>query len=81
MIELSPRQKEVCRLIVAGHRPREIKDELGISTRTVRFHLDEAARKIQKAHPHLSGSSRRIVCGYYVQVTAQQGVVRMQYTV
>lgn len=44
-VSLSPRQREVLRLIVQGHRNKEIADLLQISHRTVEVHVAQLLRK------------------------------------
>lgn len=74
-LDLSPRQIEVCALVAAGASPKEVGKELKVSTRTVRFHMEEAAKRLQPFIPHITGSPRRIICGYYVEYA---GVVAFQ---
>jgi DNA-binding NarL/FixJ family response regulator len=40
-IELTPRRREVLRLIAQGQRPKQIASELGLSKRTVETHKYE----------------------------------------
>lgn len=47
---LTPREIEVLRLFSKGARPRQIANNLGISERTVRHHLDRAQRKLFAKH-------------------------------
>lgn len=44
-VHLSPRQREVLRLIVQGHRNKEIAELLSISPRTVEVHVAQLLRK------------------------------------
>ena len=44
-VTLSPRQREVLRLIVQGHRNKEIAELLSISPRTVEVHVAQLLRK------------------------------------
>ncbi|MGJ0203171.1 helix-turn-helix transcriptional regulator [Leucobacter sp. gxy201] len=44
-VNLSPRQREVLRLIVQGHRNKEIAELLSISPRTVEVHVAQLLRK------------------------------------
>ena len=44
--QLTDRQREVLRLIVAGHRMKEVAARLGLSTRTVEFHKYEMMRAL-----------------------------------
>jgi len=39
-IELPPRQREIVALIAEGLRDKEIANRLGVSTRTIRTHLE-----------------------------------------
>lgn len=43
---LSPREQEVLECASRGMADKEIGSELGISTRTVRYHIDRAMRKL-----------------------------------
>jgi DNA-binding NarL/FixJ family response regulator len=45
--QLTTRQREVLRLIVAGHRMKEVAAKLGLSTRTVEFHKYEMMRVLE----------------------------------
>lgn len=47
---LSPRQSEVFDLIAVGFTDREIGARLGISSRTVRMHVDQLRRKFNVKH-------------------------------
>lgn len=43
---LSPREREVARLVLAGHANREIAERCSISEQTVKDHLKSAYRKM-----------------------------------
>jgi DNA-binding CsgD family transcriptional regulator len=43
---LTPRQRQVFRLVMADKQNKEIANELGISQRTARFHVCEILHKI-----------------------------------
>lgn len=43
---LSPRERQMLALIAAGKRTRDIADEIGISSNTVKSHLSRVYRKI-----------------------------------
>lgn len=45
-MKLSPRQRDVVALLVAGHTQQEIVDKLGFSRGTLRFHLRRVAERI-----------------------------------
>lgn len=63
---LSPREIEVCALVASGESDGWIAKELEIGSRTVQTHMSAAAAKIHRANPHLKGSARKIIHGYYV---------------
>lgn len=44
-VELSPREREVLRLVASGSRNHDIASELGISDNTVKFHVSNLLRK------------------------------------
>lgn len=44
--KLSPRQQEICALVIAGRSSKQIGAELGISYRTVQAHRDAIYHKI-----------------------------------
>jgi DNA-binding CsgD family transcriptional regulator len=44
-VELSPREREVLRLVASGARNAAIAEELGISANTVKFHVSNLLRK------------------------------------
>jgi DNA-binding CsgD family transcriptional regulator len=46
MAELTPRQREVGRLLAEGLRPNAIADRLNVSPRTVRQHISDAADRL-----------------------------------
>lgn len=67
---LSPRQVEVCALVVAGESDKAIGVRLAISKRTVTAHVEEAAKRIRKMHPHLeSYVPRTVIRRFYVEFT------------
>jgi len=45
--ELTPRQREVLRLLARGASAKEIAAELGVSTKTAEFHKDAIKRKLR----------------------------------
>jgi RNA polymerase sigma factor (sigma-70 family) len=45
--ELTPREREVMNLVIAGHHNREIAEELGISVRTVEVHKARMMAKLE----------------------------------
>jgi len=47
MEELTPREREVMHLVIAGHHNREIAEELGISVRTVEVHKARMMAKLE----------------------------------
>lgn len=65
-LQLSPRQIEVCIHVAAGESDKWIAKEVGCSIRTVRQHMEDAADRIRRAMPMLSGSPRKVILGYYV---------------
>ncbi len=44
-VELSPREREVLRLVASGARNRDVAKKLGISDNTVKFHVSNLLRK------------------------------------
>ena len=48
--QLTPREREVLRLIARGYAYKEIARELGISTKTVESHVSAVLRKLQLAN-------------------------------
>lgn len=67
---LSPRQLEVCALVVAGESDKAISAHLEISKRTVTAHIEEASRRIKRLHPHLDGCyPRHAIRRFYVEFT------------
>lgn len=66
-VSFSPRQAEVCLLVVAGESPAEIATELGISVDTVDHHVRTAADKIRRVHPEFDVKSpRNLIRRFYV---------------
>ncbi|WP_169749594.1 helix-turn-helix domain-containing protein, partial [Streptomyces exfoliatus] len=47
--QLSPREKEVARLVAIGHTNREIADVLFLSPRTIEQHVAKVLRKLNVA--------------------------------
>ena len=61
---LTPRERQVLRLIARGYSYKEIAGQLGISTKTVESHVSAVLRKLQLSNRHqLSrwASERRLV--------------------
>ena len=48
--QLTPRERQVLRLIARGYAYKEIARELGISTKTVESHVSAVLRKLQLAN-------------------------------
>jgi DNA-binding NarL/FixJ family response regulator len=46
--ELSPIEERVVLLVAGGHASRAIADELGVSPRTIEWHLARARRKLER---------------------------------
>ena len=63
---LTPREREVLRLVAAGRLNKEIAAQLGISERTAKFHVGRVMRKL--------GASNRTEA---VTIAAQRGLVRL----
>ena len=67
---LSPRESEVCALVVQGYSDRRITQALGITRPTVRYHIGEAARKLCDADGTVCHTfPRRTIQAYYLQQT------------
>jgi DNA-binding NarL/FixJ family response regulator len=50
--QLTPREREVLRLIARGYAYKEIARQLGISTKTVETHVSSVLRKLQLSNRH-----------------------------
>src|ERR1700756_130354 len=50
--QLTPREREVLRLIARGYTYKEIARELYISIKTVETHVSSVLRKLQLSTPH-----------------------------
>ena len=50
--QLSPREREVLRLIARGYSYKELARELSISTKTVESHVSAVLRKLQLTSRH-----------------------------
>ena len=60
-VSLAAREREVVRLVAAGRTDAEIADELGITTSTVRSHLDRIGQKTgARRRPALVRLARRL---------------------
>jgi DNA-binding NarL/FixJ family response regulator len=62
--QLTPREREVLRLIARGYAYKEVARELSISTKTVESHVSAVLRKLQLSNRHQLtrwASERRIV--------------------
>lgn len=46
LIDLTPRELEILRLVITGKTNKEIAHEIYISTKTVEFHLDKIYTKL-----------------------------------
>jgi DNA-binding CsgD family transcriptional regulator len=51
MPDLTPRQMEVARLVALGNDHKQIAKKLGISPRTARAHIEQAAARIPGTTP------------------------------
>jgi RNA polymerase sigma factor (sigma-70 family) len=49
-VRLTPRERQVLRLIARGYAYKDIARELGISTKTVERHVSAVLRKLQLAN-------------------------------
>jgi DNA-binding CsgD family transcriptional regulator len=45
-VQLSPREREVLRLVASGARNRAIAERLNVSENTVKFHVSNLLRKV-----------------------------------
>ncbi len=50
--QLTPRERQVLRLIARGYTYREAAEEMGISTKTVESHVSAVLRKLQLSNRH-----------------------------
>ena len=63
--QLTPREREVLRLIARGYAYKEVATELGISIKTVESHVSAVLRKLQLSNRHQLtnwASQRRLLC-------------------
>jgi DNA-binding NarL/FixJ family response regulator len=60
---LTPRQREVARLVRRGMTSREIADRLGISPRTVEVHRAGIGHRLASTHPLQHPEVQRLVNG------------------
>lgn len=71
-LRLTPRQAEVCLLVVAGESPQAISFELGISSHTVNAHVEQAAARILAVHPEFDiRAPRNVIRRYFVLAAAR----------
>ena len=62
--QLTPREREVLRLIARGYAYKEVSRDLGISTKTVETHVSSVLRKLQLSSRHQLArwaSDRRLI--------------------
>ena len=62
--QLTPREREVLRLIARGYSYKEVARDLGISTKTVETHVSSVLRKLQLSSRHQLArwaSDRRLI--------------------
>jgi DNA-binding NarL/FixJ family response regulator len=62
--QLTPREREVLRLIARGYAYKEVARDLGISTKTVESHVSSVLRKLQLSSRHQLArwaSDRRLI--------------------
>jgi DNA-binding NarL/FixJ family response regulator len=62
--QLTPREREVLRLIARGYAYKEVARDLGISTKTVETHVSSVLRKLQLSSRHQLArwaSDRRLI--------------------
>ena len=64
-LHLSPQQIRVCVMLAGGDSLKAIGKELRISPRTVKFHMEGAAKRLRGHMPSLLGSDRRVILAYY----------------
>lgn len=75
---LSPREREVVELVLAGHDDRRVAAALGVGTGTVRTHLRRAAAKLELAEPlRPSSGSPAAGRGAYLPPAARPFSVRI----
>src|SRR3954451_4518045 len=63
--QLTPREREVLRLIARGYAYKEVARDLGISVKTVETHVSSVLRKLQLSSRHQLArwaSDRRLIC-------------------
>ena len=62
--QLTPREREVLRLIARGYAYKEVARDLGISVKTVESHVSSVLRKLQLSSRHQLArwaSDRRLI--------------------
>ncbi len=62
--QLTPREREVLRLIARGYAYKEVARDLGISVKTVETHVSSVLRKLQLSSRHQLArwaSDRRLI--------------------
>jgi DNA-binding NarL/FixJ family response regulator len=60
--ELSPVEEQIVLMVSDGQSHEAIAGELGVSVRTVEWHLDRARRKLERAaalHDHIRAASEQ----------------------
>ncbi len=69
---LTPRQREILRLVAQNYQVKEIARELGISERTVKTHTDAARRKLDVA---TTRDAARLVVAWDAQMASPDPIV------
>ena len=68
-VRLSPRQEAACYLVMQGETDHAIARQLDCSVRTVRFHIEEAARRIARERGWTYNLPRNIIRRYHAEHT------------